>query len=121
MNLFAAMRSPRHVVFGRGQRAAIAGYAREIGNRALICTDERLGSSRELSELVDSLAVAGIESLVFDRTLAEVPLDHRAGRSPRQALRARHSDRTGRRLVHRHGQGRGPHAHPWRFGARLFR
>jgi len=74
MNLFAAMRSPRHVVFGRGQRAAVAGYAREIGNRALICTDERLGSSRELSELVDSLAVAGIESLVFDRTLAEVPL-----------------------------------------------
>ena len=62
MSLFAAARAPRHVVFGRGQRAAVAGYARDLGNRALICTDERLGGSRELAELVDSLAVAGIES-----------------------------------------------------------
>lgn len=74
MSLFAAARAPRHVVFGRGQRAAVAGYARDLGNRALICTDERLGGSRELAELVDSLAVAGIESVVFDRTLPEVPL-----------------------------------------------
>lgn len=74
MSLFAAARTPRYVVFGRGQRASAAGYARELGNRALICTDERLGASRELAELVDSLAVAGIESVVFDRSFPEVPL-----------------------------------------------
>lgn len=74
MNLFAAARTPRHVVFGRGQRATAAGYARELGNRAFICTDERLGGSRELAELVDALAVAGVDAIVFDRTMPEVPL-----------------------------------------------
>jgi len=75
MSLFAAMRAPRSIVFGSGQRRALPGYARALGEKALIVTDERLGDSAELGALIDGLRQAGMAVSVFDRTLPEVPLD----------------------------------------------
>jgi alcohol dehydrogenase len=74
MSLFATTRSPRNVVFGRGQRGAVAGYTKALGTKVLICTDERLGSDPELAKLVDSLRAAGLQTKVFDKTAPEVPL-----------------------------------------------
>tara|TARA_R110002124_G_scaffold114535_1_gene269150 strand:+ start:1246 stop:2472 length:1227 start_codon:yes stop_codon:yes gene_type:complete len=75
MSLFAAMRAPRSIVFGSGQRRALPGYARALGQKALIVTDERMGASPELAALIDGLRQSGMAIAVFDRTLPEVPLD----------------------------------------------
>lgn len=75
MTLFATMRAPRTIVFGSGQRHALADYARALGQKALIVTDERMGGGPEVSAMVDHLKAAGVEARVFDRTLPEVPLD----------------------------------------------
>ncbi|MCS6761106.1 MAG: iron-containing alcohol dehydrogenase [Candidatus Devosia symbiotica] len=75
MSLFATMRAPHTIVFSSGQRHALPIYARALGQRALIVTDERMGASSELAALVDGLRAAGISVVVFDRTLPEAPLD----------------------------------------------
>lgn len=75
MSLFATMRAPRTIVFGSGQRRSLPNYARALGQRALVVTDERLGGSAELAGLVEGLKAVGIEVRVFDRTAPEVPLD----------------------------------------------
>jgi alcohol dehydrogenase class IV len=75
MSLFATMRAPRTILFGSGQRHALPGYARALGQKALIVTDERMGASPDLAGLVDGLKAAGVTAAIFDRTLPEVPLD----------------------------------------------
>lgn len=75
MTLFATMRAPRTIVFGFGQRRSLPVYARTLGQKALIVTDERLGSSSEVAHLVDALRAVGVEARVFDRSPPEVPLD----------------------------------------------
>ncbi|TIW02399.1 MAG: iron-containing alcohol dehydrogenase, partial [Mesorhizobium sp.] len=62
MTLFAAARLPREILFGNGQRA-------------FICTDERLAGTPEFIEMLDGLKAAGIDTLVHDRTLPDVPRD----------------------------------------------
>jgi len=42
LSLFGTLRTPRNLVFGVGQRRALAAYAAGLGKRALIVTDERL-------------------------------------------------------------------------------
>ncbi|MEQ8935671.1 MAG: iron-containing alcohol dehydrogenase [Amphiplicatus sp.] len=74
MALFATTRAPRHIVVGAGQRHSLGHYARSLGAKALICTDERMGADKVLHGMVDSLASAGVESIVYDRTLPEVPM-----------------------------------------------
>ena len=75
MTLFATMRAPRTIVFGSGQRRSLPNYARALGQKALIVTDERLGGSHEVAALVDALKAVGVEARVFDRSPPEVPLD----------------------------------------------
>lgn len=75
MPTFGALRAPRNIVFGAGQRRATAGFARGLGHSALIVTDSRLADSPELAGLVDSLTAAGVRSAVFGGTVAELPLD----------------------------------------------
>lgn len=74
MTAFAAVRSPRHIVFGRGQRHALADYALQHGSRALLCTDERMGSDRQFAELVDALKFRGMQVHIYDRTEPELPV-----------------------------------------------
>lgn len=75
MSLFGTLRTPRNLVFGAGQRHVLAGYAAALGRRALIVTDERLGSDRELLRMVEALGQAGLETRIFDGTIAELPTD----------------------------------------------
>ena len=75
MILFAATRLPREILFGKGQRHALAAIAGRYGRRAFICTDERLAGTSEFIEMLDGLKAARIDTLVHDRTLPDVPRD----------------------------------------------
>ncbi len=74
MTQFGVLRAPRSVVFGMGQRRALGRAARELGRKAFICTDARLGAEPVLREMVDDLTAHGLSVKVYDRTIAELPL-----------------------------------------------
>jgi alcohol dehydrogenase class IV len=75
LSLFGTQRTPRNIVFGAGQRNALAGYAASLGSRALVVTDERLGADPEFARLVDRLKQSGLAVTVFDGTIAELPVE----------------------------------------------
>lgn len=74
MSLFGTLRTPRNLVFGAGQRHALAGYAAALGRRALVVTDQRLAADAEFIRLVESLNAAGLRTETFDGTIAELPI-----------------------------------------------
>ncbi|WP_108460735.1 iron-containing alcohol dehydrogenase [Devosia naphthalenivorans] len=73
--LFGAVRSPRNLVFGPGQRRSLPDFVSSLGRRALIVTDARLSGDTEFDKLTTQLREAGISVRVFDGTIAELPLD----------------------------------------------
>ena len=73
--LFGAMRLPASVVFGSGQRAAIGMMTAQIGNRALVCTDARMGQDAQFKAIVEDIKANGVEVKVYDRTEADLPMD----------------------------------------------
>jgi len=75
MSLFAALRLPREILFGKGQRHALPAVAGRLGKRALICTDERLAGTPEFAAMIAALKAAGIAVHVHDRVLPDVPRD----------------------------------------------
>lgn len=75
MTLFAALRLPREILFGTGQRHALPAVARKLGQRALVCTDARLAGTPGFAELISGLKTASIEVLVDDGVLPDVPRD----------------------------------------------
>ena len=75
MSLFAALRLPREILFGKGQRHALPAVAGRLGKRALICTDSRFAATPVFAEIVDALQAAGIAVLVHDGVLPDVPRD----------------------------------------------
>lgn len=75
MTLFAALRLPREILFGKGQRHALPDVARRIGRRALVCTDARFAGTEAFSDIVAALKGASIEVFVHDRVLPDVPRD----------------------------------------------
>ncbi|MDX8446854.1 iron-containing alcohol dehydrogenase [Mesorhizobium captivum] len=79
MTLFAAARLPREILFGKGQRHALPAIAARYGGRAFICTDERLAKTSEFAEILAGLEAARVDTLVYDRTLPDVPLDSVGG------------------------------------------
>lgn len=78
MTSFSAIRLPTEILFGKGQRRALPAVAQRLGQRALICTDERLAASDDFAQLVDGLHDAGLAVLVHDRVLPDVPRDSAA-------------------------------------------
>lgn len=75
MSLFGTLRTPRNLVFGVGQRRALAGYAKALGSRALVVTDQRLSADADFLQLVGALKQAGLQIRVFDGTIAELPVE----------------------------------------------
>src|SRR5690606_15327108 len=73
--MFGALRIPGTILFGNGQRHVIGAAAARLGRRALVCTDSRLSKTLAFSELLDDLHANGVETHVFDRTIADLPLD----------------------------------------------
>lgn len=76
---FGAVRAPRNLVFGSGQRSALPNYASALGKRALIVTDERMVGETIFVELHDQLKAAGLMVSVFSGTLPELPAECIAG------------------------------------------
>jgi len=75
MTLFAAARLPKEILFGKGQRHALATVAAKLGRRALICTDERFAGTGTFAEIVAALNAASIDTVIYDRVLPDVPRD----------------------------------------------
>jgi alcohol dehydrogenase len=76
VTMFGALRTPREIVFGAGQRSLLGTMTRELGVRALICTDARMSAEPVFAAMVDRVRAAGVQTRVFDRTIAELPLDN---------------------------------------------
>ncbi|MCZ8254844.1 MAG: iron-containing alcohol dehydrogenase [Polaromonas sp.] len=68
------LRSPRAILFGDGQRHALGAVARDLGTRALICTDERLAGDPMFGAMIKDLQACGLQTLVYDGTQAELPI-----------------------------------------------
>ncbi|WP_421956489.1 iron-containing alcohol dehydrogenase [Polaromonas sp.] len=68
------LRSPRAILFGDGQRHALGTVVRSLGTRALICTDERLAGDAMFGAMIRDLQACGLETLVYDKTQAELPI-----------------------------------------------
>jgi alcohol dehydrogenase len=75
VSLFATLRLPREILFGKGQRHVIPTVAARLGRRALVCTDERFAATDTFKEVLAALRKAGIDVLVHDRVLPDVPRD----------------------------------------------
>jgi alcohol dehydrogenase class IV len=75
MSLFAVLRLPREILFGVGQRHALADVAGRTGRRALVCTHARLAATMVFADMMTSLESAGIAVLIYDQTLPDVPRD----------------------------------------------
>jgi alcohol dehydrogenase class IV len=75
MSLFAVLRLPREILFGVGQRYALASVAGRTGRRALVCTDARFAATPVFVEMIAALEAAGIAVLIYDQTLPDVPRD----------------------------------------------
>ena len=75
MILFAAARLPHEILFGAGQRHAIAAVAAKHGRRALICTDQRFSKSIAFAEIAHSLKASSIDFFIHDHVQPDVPLD----------------------------------------------
>ncbi|KFC64994.1 Alcohol dehydrogenase [Bosea sp. LC85] len=71
--LFGTLRTPRNLVFGAGQRGALPAFARSLGQRALVVTDERLAADPAFAALIDAISRAGVATKVFSGTIAELP------------------------------------------------
>jgi alcohol dehydrogenase class IV len=71
--IFGVMRSPRTILFSAGQRHSIGTVAAEIGQRVLICTDQRFAASEQMNDILQSLATKDLIVEVFDGTQAELP------------------------------------------------
>ncbi|MBB3593175.1 alcohol dehydrogenase class IV [Rhizobium sp. BK529] len=73
MTLFAAIRLPQEILFGKGQRHALPLVAARLGRRALICTDQRFASTPLFSDIVKALEAASIAVLIHDDVQPDVP------------------------------------------------
>jgi alcohol dehydrogenase class IV len=75
MNLFGVMRLPASVIFGNGQRAALGTLVASLGQRALVCTDARLGADSQFIAMVADLRANGVDTHVYDRTQVDLPVE----------------------------------------------
>ena len=69
------LRLPRTVLFGAGQRHAVADAVAGLGRSALVCTDPRMAASPELAEMVQEIKSAGVQVHVFGDTQPELPVE----------------------------------------------
>jgi alcohol dehydrogenase len=68
------LRLPRRVLFGRGAISATGKAVRELGERALICTDPIIAETPIARQVRDALRAEGISVREYAGTEAELPL-----------------------------------------------
>ncbi|SED52902.1 iron-containing alcohol dehydrogenase [Ruania alba] len=71
---FGVLRGPRRLIFGQGQRHAVAHEVAALGTRVLVCTDSRVAGSTAFAEMINGLRQAGCTVTVYDRVEAELPV-----------------------------------------------
>ncbi len=74
MQHFGTIRAPREILFGSGQRHALALVAKRLGTRALVVTDARLAGDAALLAMVVALRDAGLAVQVDASTQPDVPV-----------------------------------------------
>jgi alcohol dehydrogenase len=74
-NALGVLRLPRTVLFGPGQRHAVANAVAGLGRTVLVCTDPRLAASPELAKMVGEIQSAGVRVQVFGETEPELPVE----------------------------------------------
>ncbi|MDO8361161.1 MAG: iron-containing alcohol dehydrogenase [Devosia sp.] len=74
MSLFAALRMPREVLFGVGQRRGLGLVARRYGRRVLVCTDSRLAADPVFAEMLGLLRAEGLDVRVDSSVQPDVPV-----------------------------------------------
>jgi alcohol dehydrogenase len=79
MSIFGAMRLPRSVLFGSGQRRALGAVTAGLGRRALVCTDARLSADAHFKEMLADLHARGVETHVYDQTQPDLPIESITG------------------------------------------
>lgn len=72
--MFGALRLPRNILFGRGQRRALGSATAKIGKRALLCTDPWQGAQPVFKEIAADLQAHGVETRIFDQTIPDLPI-----------------------------------------------
>jgi alcohol dehydrogenase len=75
MTQFAAIRLPHEILFGKGQRHALAKVASRLGRKALVCTDQRFAQTPVFAEMMSALKEASVEVLLHDGVQPDVPRD----------------------------------------------
>jgi alcohol dehydrogenase class IV len=75
MSLFGVLRLPHEIVFGAGQRPALAAIAARTGTKALVVTDERFATTPAFAEMMAGLKGAGVAVHVHDSVQPDVPRD----------------------------------------------
>lgn len=70
------LRQPKTVVFGSGQRSQLPYLVRQLGSRALICTDERMAGSAQFAEIAADLRANGVTVSVYSRTAPDLPREN---------------------------------------------
>ena len=73
--MFATLRLPREILFGRGHSASVGMVAARHGSRALVCTDARFADSDAFAAIRDRLGAAGLEVEVDASVEPDVPYD----------------------------------------------
>jgi len=75
MEYFGTIRSPREIIFGPGQRRALASVAGRIGGRALVVTDARLADDPDFRTMIAELEAQGLTVSVESGTPPDVPVE----------------------------------------------
>lgn len=75
MTIFGTIRAPRELIFGAGQRGALAQVAAKLGQRALVVTDERLAGDEAFLTMMAQLEAAGLSVRIDGSTLPDVPVE----------------------------------------------
>lgn len=68
------MRAPDHLVFGVGQRKALADYVVALGRSALLVTDERMAADPEFGKMRSAILAQGVAIDVFAGVEPELPI-----------------------------------------------
>lgn len=75
MSLFGVLRLPHEIVFGAGQRHALAAIAGRTGQNALVVTDERFATTPAFAEMIAAVRGGGVNVHVHDAVQPDVPRD----------------------------------------------
>lgn len=70
------LRQPATVLFGPGQRRQVPLLVSGLGSRVLLCTDERMATTPEFTDLIEGLGARGATVSVFSQTQPDLPRDN---------------------------------------------